>query len=924
MQHLKNVSDSHEMKQERNGNSDIPPEITIEVQHSRENSGKETTGYTPRAQNTSSQMKAEPVPAGVIASDIPKTIDIFISDPRGALNPDSKGITESEGGLSRESSFSRTRVKNNPDTNNITNRNTSRSPSKAKSILNQTPHSFATAHIPGKEQNQHQHQHQQFSGIATGLPTSIQVDRNSNHVGDTRTHQSRERENMPIPIPMPMPTVSPHSCLSDLFKATQNLEDEQALRAVKSLDVPVEHIQNKPNKPAAVTNRRRTTGDNTSQQRMEYYTSLNQGTNGPGQAPGRTVNMPNWNHQGSRPGSQSPPKHSNSSPSRGLERRPQSASAVSLVSMLSNHQRQTSLGGPLQTPDHQFSINSSNTPSGSQTFMNPFEDPSIIGDLNHSVPLTQTRSFPHVDQDHPLHTALSIGSHSLTSSMPASPSPAQVQAHISPTHPHSQFDPLLNAFQPRPSTAQNTMLSGTGAHHQQSLTLDSAALADIAAALSELKPQAQVEQTHQKESKKNHLITLGAKQNESTGTKKSHRRFLSHQFNRKGNSEFDNADDGNLGGHRRSTSTGGLTTERPSTPGRRKLGLRLKKDKHASHVDLPGLEVIASASGEDIEIKLRSSEQDPSMHQISIPSASDLLLPSKLCELFERYRNIDQNFDFASLVGMSREEMQEFVQMQTKGSKSTSSPAVRSPAVSSPGSTAVSPVGTTIGVTDKVIMQAQATQTQNMQMSPPQSNDLLSSFNPSSYKQQLTKTHVPIISSLLEAENDLVVEDFYHESGDQALDRMEVAIFKNDAQRQFLVVYQGCAEAQLKPVKKGEHKDGVDRRFNLGRKDDAKSVFSEEQPVVVFPPFRRAYKWDVEDKVFAKLDELAEQHPFFDVVMTGHSFGGVLALLGAMRYANIRPAIMMSCFAYGCPKIGTTDFRYYVNSLPNLRVSIQE
>ena len=28
MQHLKNVSDSHEMKQERNGNSDIPPEIT--------------------------------------------------------------------------------------------------------------------------------------------------------------------------------------------------------------------------------------------------------------------------------------------------------------------------------------------------------------------------------------------------------------------------------------------------------------------------------------------------------------------------------------------------------------------------------------------------------------------------------------------------------------------------------------------------------------------------------------------------------------------------------------------------------------------------------------------------------------------------------------------------------------------------------
>lgn len=72
--------------------------------------------------------------------------------------------------------------------------------------------------------------------------------------------------------------------------------------------------------------------------------------------------------------------------------------------------------------------------------------------------------------------------------------------------------------------------------------------------------------------------------------------------------------------------------------------------------------------------------------------------------------------------------------------------------------------------------------------------------------------------------------------------------------------------------------------------------------------------------MFARLDALAEEHPFFDVIMTGHSFGGALAQLSGMRYANARPAIMVSCFAYGCPKIGDLDFRYYVNSLPNLKV----
>mmetsp|Transcript_18568 Transcript_18568/g.23372 ORF Transcript_18568/g.23372 Transcript_18568/m.23372 type:complete len:179 (-) Transcript_18568:119-655(-) len=47
----------------------------------------------------------------------------------------------------------------------------------------------------------------------------------------------------------------------------------------------------------------------------------------------------------------------------------------------------------------------------------------------------------------------------------------------------------------------------------------------------------------------------------------------------------------------------------------------------------------------------------------------------------------------------------------------------------------------------------------------------------------------------------------------------------------------------------------------------------------------------------------------------------MLALLGSMRYACSRPAMMVSCFAFGCPKVGALDFRHYVNSLPNLKVT---
>jgi len=618
------------------------------------------------------------------------------------------------------------------------------------------------------------------------------------------------------------------------------------------------------------------------------------------------------------------------------------------------------------------SFNYTNTiQSPSNSYVNPFEDPAIIGDLTQSIPMTQVRSFPSSTSYHPLQHQTPVvqmskrsgeqlldrlllhhapdPSHvraSTTGHMPQVITDPTVSTSTSPSHKHSIFDPLLNT-QPRPSLTTDIVLNSVeNPTNFQSVTLDTASLADIAARLSTLKPQ---KQDSGLEEKKNHLLTLGTTPVESTGTKKSHKRFLSQPFSRKNGAEMESGED--KSGHRRSISAGlaavfkraedggekdgtrSLTpigggrnrgkkgspmkgidgiqsSESPTTPGRRK-GLNLRRtsrpDKNTEAMEFC-LEVIQSGSGEDIspniEIKLRSSEQDPSPHQVSIPAVNDLLYSAKLCELLEEYRVIDQNFAFGSLVGMTRAQMHQFLQ-DKKPTGMVRNPT--SPDSSQPTSplSAGSPVSSSL---DRILTSLTAQQ------------------------QQLMETHVPIVSSLFDAD-DLVVEGFYHEVCDvsknkafdttnekSTRDRVEVAIFKNDAQRQFIVVYQGCAEAQMKPIKKGEQKDGIDRRFNLGRKDDD-NRFSEEQPVVVFPPFRKAYfNSEVEVKVFTKLDDLVEQHPFFDVVMTGNSFGGVLALLSSMRYANMRPQIMTSCFAFGCPKIGTIDFRYYVNSLPNLRV----
>lgn len=172
----------------------------------------------------------------------------------------------------------------------------------------------------------------------------------------------------------------------------------------------------------------------------------------------------------------------------------------------------------------------------------------------------------------------------------------------------------------------------------------------------------------------------------------------------------------------------------------------------------------------------------------------------------------------------------------------------------------------------------------------------------------LVPQHRPIVQKLVDCANDLVLEGYFHEDSNETNEREEVAIFNNQELRQFIVVYRGTSGQQIKPIRS---KQSRSEPTNL----------HSEQPVAVLPVFRETYfRSKLESKVFDLLDRLAGKYPFCDVVTTGHSFGGVMATIAALRFAISREMIRVSCHTFGTPKIGGITFRQLANILPNLKV----
>lgn len=65
----------------------------------------------------------------------------------------------------------------------------------------------------------------------------------------------------------------------------------------------------------------------------------------------------------------------------------------------------------------------------------------------------------------------------------------------------------------------------------------------------------------------------------------------------------------------------------------------------------------------DDSLSLRTSEQDPALHQLELPKADEMLSDMKLCALLDMYHSIDNNFDFSVLTGVPNLSLKEFVSL---------------------------------------------------------------------------------------------------------------------------------------------------------------------------------------------------------------------------------------------------------------------
>ena len=341
---------------------------------------------------------------------------------------------------------------------------------------------------------------------------------------------------------------------------------------------------------------------------------------------------------------------------------------------------------------------------------------------------------------------------------------------------------------------------------------------------------------------------------------------------------------------------------------------------------------------------MRTSEMDPSTHQVTLPSSSDLLMSGRVGSLLENYDRLLRHqaskgrkwFDFTELVGADRSQLHETYLKSIGYNEPEMEERKKVVGLHScaPSTTNVTPDG---------IVPC------NPFASPKSSSgesfiggsvDMIDMRSANEGKNPAIKTknipHPSILRNLLDCSDDIVVEGYFTETvGEdieglanppsdnpqgQALygaDRAEagavsVAILSSQRHRRFIVCYKGTEEQQAKPCCS---------RVQQTNADGKPSMLHPTHAVHVNPTFRDSYfTSNLEKDIFDVLDRLTSAEPFCDVVYTGHSFGGALALIGATRYAALFPMMAVHCHAFGAPKVGGTTFRHFANSLPNLKI----
>lgn len=247
------------------------------------------------------------------------------------------------------------------------------------------------------------------------------------------------------------------------------------------------------------------------------------------------------------------------------------------------------------------------------------------------------------------------------------------------------------------------------------------------------------------------------------------------------------------------------------------------------------------------EIVIRTSELEPSVHQITLPAATDLLLCARVCSLLEGYDRLLRHqaakgrrwFDFAELVGAERHELEE-AYLHALGHHKEADEQAKRQAIA--GSIARMGASTSIQVPSSsgsngnpfgagATVAAPGTATPTTGVSTSTNMEEISLLGDtvtgegSRFSDPKNLPHPSILKSLLDCGDDIKVEGYFTETlGEEdeglsipALEHGErtifpedygekssavtVAVFSSQQHRQFIVCYKGTAEQQAKPVK---------------------------------------------------------------------------------------------------------------------------
>lgn len=322
------------------------------------------------------------------------------------------------------------------------------------------------------------------------------------------------------------------------------------------------------------------------------------------------------------------------------------------------------------------------------------------------------------------------------------------------------------------------------------------------------------------------------------------------------------------------------------------------------------------------EIVLRTSELEPSVHQVSIPEATDLLIHARICSLMEGYDKLLETrakagkrwFSFGHLVGLPRKDL-ENMYLAASGKTPAIPMYIGEEAENLPpplpnivnGSFNTSHLGNPF---DSLGNDGQSL-TSLKSIHSTESNGIV----PNSYPRKRTssvpkgmKPHPSTIRSLLECCDDLTVEGYFNETigNDNELiediesTSVQVTVFASQRCRQFIICYRGSIGLHSKPIRK-----------NTPCELDSNGINNT---------FGNSYLPELETRVFELVQKLSTENPFFDIVFTGHSFGGSLSLIAAVRCAEKYQDMTVSFHGFGVPKVGQSEFRRKSHSLPNLKV----